>query len=370
MQEPQKILVVGQTPPPYGGQAVMIEELLKGEFKRVKLFHVRMTFSDDMDSVGKFKFKKVLILFKMIWQVWLARFTTRADVLYYPPAGPNKVPVLRDIILLCATRFLFKRTVFHFHAGGVSTFVDAIPALVKPFYNIAYRKPDLAIRTSALNPDDGAALGATDSIVIPNGIRDMSTTLKTSTAQEGEPLKILFAGVLIPSKGVHDLIESFCLLREGGYDVQLKVMGRWGNEEFKNTCLRTLEKAQVIDQVEFYGVLSGQEKFKAFASCDIFCFPSWFEAETFGLVLVEAMQFSKPVVSTLWRGIPSVVEDKVNGFLVPIKQPQLISKELIKLIENPALREQLGKESRRIYEQKFSIEKFYERMEQAFVEMV
>jgi hypothetical protein len=39
------------------------------------------------------------------------------------------------------------------------------------------------------------------------------------------------------------------------------------------------------------------------------------EAETFGLVLVEAMQFGKPVISTHWRGIPSVVADGRSGFL-------------------------------------------------------
>ncbi len=369
MQKPQKILVVGQTPPPFGGQAVMIDEFLKGEFNAIELFHVRMSFSDDMDSVGKFKIRKIVILLQMIWQIWFARFRTGAKVLYYPPAGPNKVPVLRDIILLCATRFLFRKTVFHFHAGGVSTFVDELPGIIKPLYNRAYRNHDLAIRTSSLNPDDGMALGAAHSIVIPNGIRDMSGTVNTVTAKEGEPLKILFTGVLIASKGVYDLIESFCILRAAGHHVQLKVMGRWGDEDIKAACLKMLDTAELTEEVEFYGVLSGSAKFEAFASCDIFCFPSWFEAETFGLVIVEAMQFNKPVVSTLWRGIPSVVEDKVNGFLVPIKQPESVAEELRKLIESPELRERMGKESRRIYEEKFSIEKFYERMEQAFVEM-
>ena len=124
MEEPIRVLVVGQTPPPFGGQAVMIEALLQAELPRVRLFHVRMAYSDDMESVGKFAPRKVWVLFATILRVWWARLRQGTSVLYYPPAGPNMVPVLRDIVFLCATRWMFRRTVFHFHAGGVSGFAQ------------------------------------------------------------------------------------------------------------------------------------------------------------------------------------------------------------------------------------------------------
>ncbi|MCB0778123.1 MAG: hypothetical protein KDC03_01035, partial [Flavobacteriales bacterium] len=60
---PLRVLVVGQTPPPFGGQAVMIEALLAGRYDRIHLEHVRLAFSDDMDSVGRFQWRKVLLLF-------------------------------------------------------------------------------------------------------------------------------------------------------------------------------------------------------------------------------------------------------------------------------------------------------------------
>jgi glycosyltransferase involved in cell wall biosynthesis len=364
-----RILVVGQTPPPFGGQAIMIEELLKGEFTRISLYHVRMAFSDDMDSVGKFKLKKVLVLFRTIFSIWVARFRYRTRILYYPPAGPNKVPVLRDIILLCATRWLFAKVVFHFHAGGVSTFRNELPAVLRPFFDFAYRDHTLAIRTSGLNPDDGNELNAGTSIVIPNGIRDMAGRIQSTTAASGQPLRILFTGVLIPSKGVKVLVDAFKLVKDAGLDVELKIMGRWGSDGFKDEIMAFLEQSALEQFVEFYGVLSGEEKFRAFASCDIFCFPSYFEAESFGLVIVEAMLFKKPVVSTMWRGIPSVVSEGVNGYLVPIKDPEAIASRLMELIKDPDLRERMGRESRRIYEEEFSIERFYERMENAFVEV-
>ena len=46
-----RILVVGQTPPPYGGQAIMIERMLQHEYTHAKLFHVRMVFSSEIDEI-------------------------------------------------------------------------------------------------------------------------------------------------------------------------------------------------------------------------------------------------------------------------------------------------------------------------------
>ena len=58
--KPLRILVVGQTPPPFGGQALMIQLLLDGAYEDIELVHVRMSFSKELKSTGKFKFVKLL----------------------------------------------------------------------------------------------------------------------------------------------------------------------------------------------------------------------------------------------------------------------------------------------------------------------
>lgn len=362
--QPLRILVVGQTPPPFGGQAVMIEHLLDGRYERIHLHHVRMAFSEDMESVGKFAIRKVLVLFTTILRIGWARFRHRTPVLYYPPSGPNKVPVLRDIVLLCSTRWLFRSTVFHFHAGGVSTFESELPRVLRPLFRIAYRKPALAIRTAPQNPQDGKALGATKDVVIPNGLPDRRGTVPERTAAPGLPIVILFTGVLIPAKGVRVLLEAFHLLLQRGLDVRLELMGKWGDATFAGECIHFVDSISATDRVTFLGVMRDKAKDQHFAACDIFCFPSYFEAESFGLVLAEAMQFAKPVVSTVWRGIPSVVSDGVNGFLVPVQDPAAVADRLQHLIADPELRLRMGNEGRRIFETKFTLEAFHRSMEQ------
>ena len=345
----------------------MIAMLLELRSERVRLFHVRMAFSEDMESVGKFAMRKVWVLLTTILRIWWARFRYNTPVLYYPPSGPNKVPVLRDIVLLCSTRWLFRKTVFHFHAGGVSSYASQFPAPLRPLFRYAYGRPALAIRTAPQNPEDGRVLGALRDVVVPNGIPDMRGRVEERVARPGEPLVILFTGVLIPSKGVRDLLDAFVLLRGQGVDARLELMGKWGDASFETECKERVARQGLADRVTFLGVKQDLEKFRHFAACDIFCFPSYFEAESFGLVLVEAMQFAKPVVSTQWRGIPSVVADGVNGFLVPIQDPEAVAGKLLALAMDASLRRRMGEEGRRIFVRDFTLEAFHRSMERELV---
>lgn len=364
---PLRVLVVGQTPPPYGGQAMMVAALLGSRSVKVELFHVRLAYSDDMNSVGKFTFRKVFILFATIFQVWKARIRHGTPMLYYPPAGPNKVPVLRDMVFLCATRWMFKWTVFHFHAGGVSGFERELPWLLRPFYRLAYRNASMAIRTAPQNPQDGELLGSRRSTVVPNGIPDSRGTVREHQAGPNDPVVILFTGVLMPTKGVHILLEAFARVLAQGANARLELMGRWGSPEFQQECEQLVKHHGMEDRVQFLGVRSGSEKLEHFAGCDIFCFPSYFGSESFGLVLIEAMQFAKPVIATQWRGIPSVIEEGENGFMVPIKDAEAVAEKLMILIDDPAQRRRMGEAGRRIFVERFTLERFYENMEEALL---
>ncbi len=345
----------------------MIARLLELRSDRVALHHVRLAFSEEIGSVGKFAIRKVAVLFSTILRIWWARLIHRTTVLYYPPSGPSKIPVLRDIVLLCATRWMFHKVVFHFHAGGVSDFVQHLPAPLRPLFRLAYRRPSLAIRTAPQNPEDGKALGAERDVVVPNGLPDMRGTVPEIIAGPQERITILFTGLLVPGKGVSDVLEAFRIAVGEGLDARLQLMGLWSRTAYQQECEAFVTESGLADRVQFLGVLSGTQKFERFAACDIFCFPSYYDAETFGLVLLEAMQFAKPVISTHWRGIPSVVADGQSGFLVPIRAPRSVAEKLMVLGRDPGMRRTMGQAGRRIFERDFTLEAFHRSMEREFV---
>lgn len=365
-----RVLVVGQTPPPFGGQAVMIAAMLGGDYRRVRLYHVRMAFSREMDDIGRFQAGKLLHLVMLVFKIWYARLRYRPQILYYPPAGPDRVPFYRDLVLLLATRWLFRYTVFHFHAGGISELYPRLAVPLRLLFRLAYRRPDVAVRSSPLNPDDGDALGARHDVIIPIGIADSAGGPIIRPRRPDEVARILFVGVLRESKGVLVLLEACKILAERGLPFALDLVGKPVSPAFAQQLAERVRDYGLSGRVRLPGVLTGAAKDRVFREAHIFCFPTFFEAETFGVVLLEAMQYSLPLVATRWRGLPSLVHAGQNGLLVPIHDPLAVAEALAPLITDPALAERLGAVGRADYEQHYTLERYCRRLEEIFVALV
>lgn len=303
-----KVLVVGQTPPPYGGQTVMIQRFLQCEMQGVELLHVRMQLSTSMNEVTRFRVLKVLRLLPIIFRIFCARLVHRPQVLYYAPAGPFRLPMFRDLAILLSTRWLFSKTVFHFHAGGISELYDKLPMWQRWLFRRAYFGADAAIRIGETNPEDGKRLQAMREYIVPNGIEDpfpdMVLPRICPTISASRPLEILFMGILRESKGLLVLVEACGQLAARGVPFHLSIAGSPDSEEFVTQLRARIDELNLTRQITFVGVLTGKDKYAAFARADVFSMPTFYECETFGIVFVEAGACGTPVVATRWRGVP------------------------------------------------------------------
>ena len=362
----KKILVVGQTPPPFGGQAIMIKALLDGAYKQAKLFHVRMSFSKEMDDMGKFALSKVFHLVKVIIEMVYYRVFHNVRILYYPPCGPDKLPMLRDLAILCMTRWMFQKTIFHFHAAGISDIYPALPWYLKFFFRWGYFKPDVAIRLSEHNPDDGTFLDAQNHCLVPNGIVDGYLLSKDQARKKHEVCTLLSVGLICESKGILVLIDVMRILAERELRVRAKIVGKFESPEFEETVLSRIEEFGLVERFEFLGVLTGSAKYQAFIDADIFCFPTFFQSESFGLVVAEAMQFELPVVASRWRGVQSLIVDGETGFLTPARDSEVMANRVEQLVFDSGLRSKMGLAGRQRYLDEYSIVKFHERMDHCF----
>jgi hypothetical protein len=190
------IIAVAQTPPPFHGQAVMNQLLLEGDYSKVKFHHVRMAFSGDIQEVGVFRWKKIFHLVAVFFGIVAARFRTGTQVLYYPPASPNMVPFFRDCVLLIGTRWLFKKTVFHFHASGLKGFYARLPWPLQKAFRWAYGRPDLSISISSFAKADAEFFDSQVISVIPNGIPEPDIVKKLHRSSTQHALEILFCGMV------------------------------------------------------------------------------------------------------------------------------------------------------------------------------
>jgi glycosyltransferase involved in cell wall biosynthesis len=356
-------LVVGQTPPPYGGQALMIEHLVRGQFERIQVHHIRLAFSGSMESVGRAELRKVVHLIAVLFRAARMRLQQRIDLLWFSPAGPNVVPVLRDVVLLGLLRMLYPRVVLHFHAAGLSEFLQAQPPLLRRMALLAYGRPDGAIQTSGLNPPDAKYLGARQVTVIANGIPDEALPFVNRARADSQHVRLLYVGKLEESKGVMVLLESVRQLAQRNRKFTMWFMGQFGSAELELRARGFCSANKLHDVVEFIGQRVGADKWEVFHRSDILCFPSFFESESFGNVALEAMMFRLPVVATRWRGIPDLIDDGEDGLLVPVKEPAALASALDLLINDPGLRRRMGAKGRCKYLAHFTIEKHLTQME-------
>lgn len=349
------ILVVGQTPPPHHGQSIMLEALLQGHYPGFRLVHARMAFSETLGEVSRFQLKKVFHLFGLIRRVLRLRRETGATVLYYPPAGAARIPVWRDILFLLCTRHKFARTIFHFHAGGLSTFYPRLTKLEQFLFRRAYDRPDLAIRIAAGAPEDGAFLHARTEAVVPNGIEDLAPSASPRT-YGNQPIRLLFLGALRESKGILVLLEACQRLRDAGRSFHLTLAGPEAESGLLERIGRFRTEHEMEAQVTYTGPLTGAVKTVAYAHADVFVFPTFYEAETFGIVLLEAMSMSLPVVATRWRGTPEIVQDGRTGLLVPPRDARALAEAIISLIDHPEHLSAFGAAGRRRFLEHFTLD--------------
>ncbi len=110
------------------------------------------------------------------------------------------------------------------------------------------------------------------------------------------------------------------------------------------------------ERVKFVGFIPDPLLVAYFEACDVFCMPSVERAEQFGLVQLEAMYCSKPVVATqLGTGVEYVTLDGETGLLVPPKDPRALADALRTLLSDSALRARMGSAGRRRVEEVFSV---------------
>jgi glycosyltransferase involved in cell wall biosynthesis len=360
-----KVLVAGQTPPPYYGQAIMIEKLVKAKFDSVEIIHLPMSFSGNVQEIGKWKWRKLFHLFNLLFRGIYLLIFRRIDVLYYPPAGPQWIPVLRDMALLSCWRMFAPNVVYHFRAGGVSDFLSSRPSWLKRFAQIVYGHPSGAIVLSRFNPKDAEFFRARQIFVVPNGIEDVF--VEEQIARNPEEIRLFYIGLMMEEKGIYVLLEAFRKVVEEYKNVSLHLAGEFPSSTTKQKFIKRAQEFGIQDKMTFYGLVTLNAKWELFGKMDILCFLSHYPAESFGNSVLEAMMWELPVVATRWRAVQDLVIDQQTGFLVPIQNAEAAAEKIKILAGDPEMRIRFGKRGRERFVQEFTLEKHLQRMENAIL---
>lgn len=161
------------------------------------------------------------------------------------------------------------------------------------------------------------------------------------------PVRLLCAGSISPRKAQYDLVSA-CALLEGA-DFTLTLAGSLTSDPEYALKVRDLaEGSGIAGSITFAGNLHREALIEAYLEADILVHPARWEA--FGISIVEAMWFGLPVIASDVGGIPELVQDGVNGILIPRGNHVSLADAIGRLMADRRTRLRMGAESRRLAE--------------------
>lgn len=146
--------------------------------------------------------------------------------------------------------------------------------------------------------------------------------------------RIVFVGRLHPSKGVHTLIRSLKNILKNQDNVLLDIIG---DGLFKNELLNLISLENIpTEKIIFHGWLSHFDTIQKIKEAYLVVFPSIYP-EAFGIVGIEAMMYSKPVVAFDAGGVSEWLKNDITGFLVEVKNENKFEEKINTLLNNETL---------------------------------
>ena len=181
------------------------------------------------------------------------------------------------------------------------------------------------------------------------------------------PLKVIFTARMVKEKGTLILIEAAELLRKK-YEGKVEFWLCGGLSKNPNAITEEELRARCDGHyIQWLGFRTDVKEL--LQQAHIVVFPSYYR-EGVPKSLIEAAAIGRPIITTNSIGCKDTVEDGYNGFLVPIKDSKAVADKLEILLNNEALRKEMGSNSRKIAERDFSLANVIQKHLQIYQEVI
>jgi glycosyltransferase involved in cell wall biosynthesis/predicted metal-dependent phosphoesterase TrpH len=245
------------------------------------------------------------------------------------PAGIAGALVARALGLPLLGSYHTELTAYAGLRSGERRVAEATAMAVSALYHAC----DLVLSPSAASDDALAAIGMT-----PGRVLRWDRGVDTSRFDPGlrDPallpgaITVMYSGRITREKGAELLVDAF--LRARARDPRLHLVLAGGGPEQERV------RERLGDAATFLGWLAGEDLARAYASADVFLFPS--ATDTFGQVILEAQASGLPVVAVARGGPLSLIEDRASGLLCE-PEPEQLAAAVLELAASPLLREHL-----------------------------
>ena len=353
------VLFVLHMPPPVHGAAMVGQyihdsELINSAFN---CHFISLATALGLEDIGKFKFKKIISFKNLLCKIFRAVKELNPDLVYVTPNAKG-APFFKDFIVVMMLKRMGCKVIAHYHNKGVSSRQDKL--LDNLLYRLFFKDLKVILLSERLYPDIQKYVKRENVYVCPNGIPERNEERKRES--QNKVPHILFLSNLLIEKGVLVLLDAMRILKEKGLSFICDMVGG-ETAEIDAKCLDDeIRGKELQTAVLYHGKRYGAEKNTFFKNADMFVFPTFYNNECFPLVLLEAMQYGLPIITTDEGGIPDIVKDGENGLICEKKNPEDLANAIEKLLKDNNLRSRMGQNGYQRYRDYFTLQSFEKRL--------
>lgn len=341
---------------------IILSSGLKNHFE---LVHIDTKINTDIREMGVFRFNKLNAVIR-IFRHYISEIKRKKPELILIPISQSSYGFLKDAPFILIASALKIRSLLHLRGSEFRTWYEKRNLLFRSAVKFVIRRSDGVIVLGNNLCKIFKGLFSDDRIyVCPNGA-NFEFPVRNNSVKKG--IEVLSIGNLQASKGIEDLLAALTHLNAEELErSRLTVLGSWRDEATRERCMQMVSTKQL--PVRFLGQESSHQKTDLLANADIFVFTPR-APEGHPWVIVEAMAAGLPIISTDRGAITESVENDVNGFIVPLKDPKAIAIHLSDLIANPEKRQRMGELSRKKYLMQFTEDKMTENLREIFCKVL
>ena len=352
-------IMLAQFPPPAHGAALMSKLIAESSSlnARFEVNRLPLNLAGTVKNLHRFSFAKLGHSIKILTKLLGYCFWPKPAVFYYTPNFYGKA-FYRDIILMLIIRLTKQKHIFHLHGKlkqdrPLSKTKLAIIRFVFKNAEIIFVGKHLANTEGPLITQDKSKTHV---------LHNTCQTVRYAKKSQTKTVRLLFLSTLMPSKGIYVLLNTIASLnKKRGLDFHLDVVGSTMNQQEQENLLKAIDQLGISRCLTLHGPIYGKAKKALFEQADIFVHPTL--NDSFGIVILEAMQAGLAIVATKEGTIPEIITDQQNGFLVEKQNSTALAKALAQLIKSHALRQQYSLAATATFTERFSPQVFERALE-------
>jgi glycosyltransferase involved in cell wall biosynthesis len=376
-----KVLVAAPLPPPYSGIEAITQRLLGSDLnKTFRLIHVNTSHGNKARDRGRWTFHNVCMSLLNVTRLFFVILIHRPDVVITILAQ-NTGGFLRDSLLICISKFMFRQVAVHFGGEFFDVFYNRSSRFMKQYICFVLARIDcIQIWSHRFKQQFRDLISQNKICCFYSGLEAECFETKPRYNSPPQIVQILFLSAISYAKGAIDVLKAVPLVISKCQNVRFlfageilakeyNIAGIDNPEDNEKEIALLVKKYNIDPYVQFIGPVFGKKKMEVFRDSHIFVLPSYSEGGG-PFAVLEAMAAGMPVVATPVGVLPEVCKEGENIFFVEKGKPCMIADRLLKLIEDLDLRYRMGEANRLLATEKFHITNFADHWAQILHQLI